>query len=335
MAAPNRPLRQEVAALAAAFLLAAGAAEAYLRTFAPQQLMSPAYDDRFGMRGFKADARIKHQTADYSVSYTTNNLGFRGKSYLFDKPAGTYRIVALGSSFIFGTGVEDADVFSEQLELRLRAWGGPRFDVINLGMMGISLSFNEYLYREVGRRYRPDLVVLHMFFHDRGGLTYQDARRWETVPVSRTSGLKARLRRLVRSLPGYVFLCENSHLYGLRRLALVDAIDRKPAEPRDADAARKFDDLQRTFLSTFGDLSREACADGAHMLVVAHRGNLDAFPLIQRELRRESPCRSLREIDIRPEHTFPQDYHWTPPGHAFVAARLEDFVRERIRTAGR
>jgi hypothetical protein len=330
-------LVREFLLLAAALVAAAGAAEAYLRVFAPQQLMSPAYDDRFGMRGFKANVRIKHQTPDYAVHYTTNDRGFRGKSYPFDKPKGTYRIVILGSSIIFGSGVEDDDVFSERLERRLRAALGKRVEVVNLGMMGVSLSLEEYLYRELGRRYQPDLVVLHLFYPRRDALTFQEARRWENVPVGRRSRLKAVLRRLLRDFPGYAYLCESSHLYGLRRLALVEAIDSGPVDSSDAAAsgARKFDDLQRNFLSTFRALEERACADGAHLLLSAQRGDLENFPLIYDDLRREargSSCLSMRELELLPEHFFPSDGHWSRQGHAFVADRLFDFVSERLKT---
>ncbi|MFI5360601.1 MAG: hypothetical protein ACHQ49_01425 [Elusimicrobiota bacterium] len=344
MNAVNRTsVARECLFLAAAFVLAAGAAEAYLRAFAPQQLMSPAYDDRFGMRGFKPNARIKHQTQDYSVVYTTNDLGFRGKTYPAAKAPGTYRIEVFGPSAVFGSGVEDDEVFSAVLERRLRAAFPKRgIDVINLGLMGVSLSLDEYLYRTVGRRYAPDLVVLNLLYGNKESLNYQEAKHWEEVPVSRTSGLKALLRRFIRAFPGYAWLCENSNLYGLRRLALVDAVDVKAVDARDArpdpDAARKFEDLQRTFLSTFREFERGACGDGARFLLLANRVSLELFPLIDAEISKEartSSCLTYRELDLGPEDTFPNDRHWTARGHARVADVLFDDVRGRLKAGAR
>ena len=113
--------------------------------------MSPAYDDRFGMRGFVANARIKHQTQDYSVHYTTNDMDFAEKLPVPEirghLPHRDPRLL-----LIFGSGVNDADLFSEKLQEKLSAsFAQPRFEVINLGMMGVSLSLSEYLYRELGR----------------------------------------------------------------------------------------------------------------------------------------------------------------------------------------
>jgi hypothetical protein len=321
-------VRRELFIIAAAFLAAAGGAEAYLRAFAPQQLMSPAYDDRFGMRGFKANAKIKHQTPDYKVVYTTNDLGFRGPSYPFSKPKGTYRIVALGSSVVFGSGVPDDEVFTARLERRLRSELKPNLrtpaEVVNLGMMGTSLSLDEYVYRELGRRWSPDLVVLHLSYPSQSDLTLAEAERWEAVPVAPSSGLKARLRRAVRALPGYAFLCENSHLYGLRRASIAGAA---PAKPK---ASPNLDELQRTFLSTFKALEDEACSGGAKLLLLADRGSLERFPLIDAELKREAKkprCLSVRELDLGEDRLFIHDRHWSSAGHAYVADQVFAFVR--------
>jgi len=311
-------VRRELLIAAAAFVAAAGGAEAYLRAFSPQQLMSPAYDDRFGMRGFKANARIKHSTPDYSVVYTTNDRGFRGPSYPFDKPKGTYRIVALGSSVVFGSGVKDEEVFTALLERLL-----PGAEAVNLGMMGTSLSLDEYLYRELGRRWKPDLVALHLSYPARENLTLAESRRWETVPV-KTGRLKSWLRRAVRALPGYAYLCEHSHLYGLRRASVAAGVPVKPAD------APELEEAQKAFLATFKALEDEACDGGARLLLLADRGSLERFPLIDAELRREDKrtrCLSIRELELAEEHLFPRDRHWSPAGHAYVAGRIADFVK--------
>src|SRR5262249_22831040 len=49
-----------------------------------------------------------------------NSLGLRGPEIVFEKPAGTTRLVALGGSFVFGWGVVDADTWTTRLEHKLR-----------------------------------------------------------------------------------------------------------------------------------------------------------------------------------------------------------------------
>ena len=219
---------------------------------------------------------------------------------------------------MFGSGVADNEVYTARLERRLA-----RTQVINLGMMGTSLSLDEYVYRELGRRWSPDLVVLHLSYPTRGDLTLAEARRWEAVPAAPSSGLKSRLRRTVRAIPGYAFLCENSHLYGLRRASMAGAAAAKP------EKATELDEAQKTFLDTFKALEDSVCS-GGKLLLLADRGSLERFPMIDARLRRESKgsrCLTIRELDLKEEHLFPRDRHWSPAGHAYVADQVAGFVK--------
>jgi lysophospholipase L1-like esterase len=104
------------------------------------------------------------------LTYRTNSLGFRGPEVSPDKPDGTFRIVGLGDSFTFGTGVRNDDTFLSELE-RILAFQAPEtnVEVLNLGAPAYSTTDEIGLLRHKGLTYDPDLVVICLFLNDAGG----------------------------------------------------------------------------------------------------------------------------------------------------------------------
>ncbi len=89
----------------------------------------------------------------------TDAAGFRGeKDYASEKPAGITRILALGDSFTFGFGVADSETFSRRLENTM-----PSLEVLNTGVPGYGIDQVLMLYREIGRKYHPDIVLVDVF----------------------------------------------------------------------------------------------------------------------------------------------------------------------------
>lgn len=105
-----------------------------------------------------------------TLTYHTNALGFRGPETPLEKPPGTFRIVGVGDSFTFGSGVRRKDTFLAELERRLNAGGGaPRFEVLNLGVPAYDTEEEAYLLYNRGMRLHPDLVVMCFFLNDAWG----------------------------------------------------------------------------------------------------------------------------------------------------------------------
>lgn len=326
------PFAREALLAAAALAAAAFLAEASLRAWRPQQLLSPAFTDRFGDPAFMPDSRIRNRTEDFDITYHTNSLGFRGRGYRFPKRPGTFRIVSLGGCLTFGLGVEDLDAYSARLEARLNgAARRLRFEVINLSPMGGGLGSQEFLYRAIGARYQPDIVLSHLFVP--GPLTYQYAARKGTVPPDAARLKVQRLQRLVRLAPGYAWLCENSHLWALLRLSLQSQADALAAARwEQASAGQDPADVQRAAIDTYDALVRQACGGGARFLVLKQKGYLDPYPLLADYLRRRKAsgsCLQELELDMGPRHQIsPKDWHWSRQGHAEVAERVFAALRE-------
>jgi hypothetical protein len=94
-----------------------------------------------------------------------NALGFRGGPVTLPKPAGVYRILVLGDSVAYGPGVSRGEAFPQRLQAILAATH-PNIEVINTGVPGYS-TYNEVeVYRAMGKRLAPDLVVLAFCMND-------------------------------------------------------------------------------------------------------------------------------------------------------------------------
>tara|TARA_B100000029_G_scaffold119490_1_gene112811 strand:- start:1221 stop:2429 length:1209 start_codon:yes stop_codon:yes gene_type:complete len=103
------------------------------------------------------DVAVPHQSAEFDYVFHTNSLGFRGRELTEAKPDGHRRLVVLGDSFVAGVGVSDDAVFTERLADDLAE---KRIDVVNLGRAGTSTVREVTLFRDVGRRFGPDVVLL-------------------------------------------------------------------------------------------------------------------------------------------------------------------------------
>jgi len=109
-----------------------------------------------------------------TLTYRINQLGFRGPETSRLKTAGEFRILGLGDSFTFGTGVRAKDTFLAELQRNLTdAGSSSRFEVLNLGIMGLGTTHEVALLGERGIGYEPDVVVICFFLNDaRGGGTH-------------------------------------------------------------------------------------------------------------------------------------------------------------------
>lgn len=93
-----------------------------------------------------------------------NSLGFRGAEFAPRKPAGSYRIFALGGSTTFGypeaiPTTADTYPFKTQEELRRRL-GTRAVEVVNAGMIGYTLRTSAVNYATRLTWYEPDLIIV-------------------------------------------------------------------------------------------------------------------------------------------------------------------------------
>lgn len=331
-------MRREILVFLAASTLALTGAEAYLRVFLPQELETPSYVRRFGRLSFEPGAviRDKGRARLYDVVYRINAFGFRGPAFSPLKAPGVYRIAALGPSMTFGEGVEEDALYTAVLQRRLDAAAPGRFEVANYGWGGMSMALYETLYRRIIRPFRPDIVVVYIRTSQFDSAL--DTNSESDVGVAPASGLEA-LRLRLRKLPLYVWLCENSNLWALRRTEIAARLNAPaPAAPAPAPAAPAAAAPDTAALSKaadgrIDDLARSVCADRVRLLLMRDPMDFARYPDVERHAEdlQKSTCLSLVDISVD-DNRFafgPKEIHWTPTGHAYVAGRIEDALRAR------
>ncbi len=101
-----------------------------------------------------------------TVHVETNGQGFRGKAPTArEKPADTLRIIGLGDSVMWGTGVNQADSFLGLLQTKLD--GESRdYEVINSGVIGYSALQEAWLLEQHLLDYSPDIVMVNLCQND-------------------------------------------------------------------------------------------------------------------------------------------------------------------------
>lgn len=86
--------------------------------------------------------------------YESNSRGLRDREYPLEPPRGRMRVAVLGSSTVFGDGVDQSWLFAQKLERNLGD-----ADVINVSMPATSVDQHYLMLREIALPYRPNIVV--------------------------------------------------------------------------------------------------------------------------------------------------------------------------------
>lgn len=91
-----------------------------------------------------------------------NEFGFRDRSRVERKPAGTYRIEVFGDSFVDALQVPLEESFPARLERSLGGAPTP-VEVLNLGQSGFGTTDECLRFEHFGQPFAPDLVVVALF----------------------------------------------------------------------------------------------------------------------------------------------------------------------------
>lgn len=121
------------------------------------------HDPRLGWRK-KANASVVYRRREYEVEVRTNAHGLRDPERDYAAP-GTFRVLALGDSFIEGYTVPLASTLTQVLERSLRGEGCP-VEVLNGGTAAYSTDQEYLFYLDEGRKYGPNVVLLFAYYND-------------------------------------------------------------------------------------------------------------------------------------------------------------------------
>ncbi len=139
---PSRATKRTIVRDLSILIALTAALELALRALAPEY-GHKVFDNKF--------------TGSYPVD--VNADGYRGPAQPKEKPPGQLRILALGDSETFGTGVPSAQTWPAQLNRKM-AERHPGSVVINGGFEGVGIRDLSLAWNEKWRKYSPDIVLL-------------------------------------------------------------------------------------------------------------------------------------------------------------------------------
>jgi len=95
-----------------------------------------------------------------------NEEGFRDNDYPLVKEQNTFRIVGIGDSFTYGSGVKDMNhLYLKQLETMLNE-ETDEYDVMNFGKPGINTKDEIEILKQHALKYEPDMIVVGYVLND-------------------------------------------------------------------------------------------------------------------------------------------------------------------------
>lgn len=100
------------------------------------------------------------KTSQFTVQLDFNPMGLRDPRQSYAKPPGTFRVLALGDSYVEASQVQADETAAARLEALLGRATSTPVEVINAGVFGYGTAQELILLEEEGVKYRPDLVLL-------------------------------------------------------------------------------------------------------------------------------------------------------------------------------
>ena len=112
------------------------------------------------------NARGILRRSEYRVPLEINSHGLRGPEIPKQKPSGVSRVLLLGDSFTEGYTVLDRLSVRGRLETGLNETAARPVEVVNGGTAGWGTDQEVLFYRQIGRLFSPDLVLLLFYYND-------------------------------------------------------------------------------------------------------------------------------------------------------------------------
>ena len=131
----------------------------------------------------------------------TNAQGFRGPAIADKAAPGVVRIAFVGDSTTLGWGVAEQETFAAQVVADL-ARQGRKVEGFNLGVGNYNTTQELALFRDVGARMRPDIIVLSYFINDAEPMPTYGPDRWLERHSAAWIVLSYRLDSLLRQFGG-------------------------------------------------------------------------------------------------------------------------------------
>ena len=322
----------KIAVAVVAVLLIFGVLEGAVRIYAhvTSQERLIVLDDVVGWRlAPNTHRRYDKETQPYFIA--TNSKGLRDVEHTYDKPAGVYRIVVIGDSFVFGAGgVEPARRFTDILQASTK-----NTEVINMGVPAYGTD-QEYQYLAMeGMRYHPDLVILCAFYND-------FSESFSTINPSngRPKGyFSLDGEQLVFHPPSFSLfyrMAQHSYLLGLADMGLSKISNAYDQAMRRKHLVLKSQTRAATFKQLFASTADLCQQHGAALVLVylPFQGQYEKW-VIQQVMDDLAATRGVKTLDLMDTVKlanrarlayFANDIHFNEYGNQVVAKALLDYL---------
>ena len=108
-----------------------------------------------------------YRTITWGHPVTTNRFGFREREFKVPKPSGTYRVMVLGDSFTWGSGLSLEERYTERIQRHLRQRFPERnIEVLNFGQPSTPTTEHARNLTQFVDRVTPDRIVVGFCVND-------------------------------------------------------------------------------------------------------------------------------------------------------------------------
>ena len=267
---------------------------------------------------------------EFDVRYVTDEKGWRSHG-MGPQVLRTKRILGLGDSFVFGWGVENQETYLYRLQEF-----GPRYDIMNAGVIGVGLSYSLRWFRQYGPSIRPHLTIVGISEND---VNDDLSWGWYGLESGKLKDLhhpslyyetrERKLRDWLRALPLYTYFTDRSHFLTWLRLSATRRLSHgggeKASIPRPegkALAKQVFSELIETIHHWGGDSLFVLIPTRQSLESSTRHSHLDWY----REwcLEKKVDCVDMKSfLAGSPEsYYFKRDGHWTAEAHRVAAAAI-------------
>ncbi len=128
------------------------------------ELLLRVYNSIRPVSYFTSDKLLRYRGKPHEnvMGYPLNSRGFRDREHPMVKPKDSYRILAVGDSFAFGS-VPYPENYLTLLEEHLNSNSSREIEVVNMGIVAIEPPEYLRLVLSEGLSYDPDMVLLSLF----------------------------------------------------------------------------------------------------------------------------------------------------------------------------
>jgi hypothetical protein len=280
-------------------------------------------------------------SGEFSYHVRHNGFGLRDVERSVEKPPGTFRILALGDSFTYGTGAPYDDTYLVRLEELLNARDGdhPRVEIVKAGIPRYYPHPERLLLEHYGLAFDPDMVLVGFTPNDVLDTVYGI----DAVTRDDSGFLKTREAKALGDVGTWLFLHSHAARIVLHAVVRSRIAHRYPTRPGEIYQDDGFHEPQwRQIEAEYSRMVELVGDDDARLVVVyipdrgfrAARADYPAERLGRWAARHQDAAfidgraAMLVAGDGEPLH-WARDPHCTPLGQAVLARAVFDGLVDR------